>query len=744
MYSVTEVENRLYEVMSESGMSPASGQRLDITSGQLVRYQIQGHRQGTKNGAYIVYLDDRPAGCVQNWKTGEKATFTMKGLPPLSAEDNEKFRQQMEQDRVKRAKEEQKKHALTARKALAMWNSGIAPDPNFTYLQNKKVPAYNLKQGKNETRENESGNRKGGNTDVLLVPLYDTQSKQLINLQQIYKDGSKYPLTGGKMKGVFTAIGKSNEGAILICEGWATGATLYKLTGHMVICAMSAGNLSEIARFTKQLQPNREILICADNDHQTAKKEGKNPGIAAAIAAAEASSLGAPVWPDFAPDEDGSDWNDYMILHGEEAAKTHFRQKYEEAHSIMEQAPAGTIGTELFPDQNSKGKILGTIDNVKVLLRFYKIQAKYNEVTKQQEIYIPGVDNETDNQLEVNTNTIISLAAKHDMPQTRIASFVDVIAEENRYNPVRDWIASREWDGQPRLSEFMRTTIIPKDGFDRHTVDLILRKWMLSAVAAVFTEPAKGREPFSSVGVLVFQGAQGDGKTRWFKRLAPEGSGWIGEGKSIDPSKKDTMLGALRFWITELGELESTLKKDMAMLKAFITDTQDVIRVPYARRASVFPRRTVFGGTVNQDEFLFDMTGNRRWWCIPIESIDYMHNFDMQQVWAEVRELYDRGATWYPTREESKEIEFSSWRFVSPDPIMDLILGKYEWSGYENMNEHMISKKTATEVLLECGMENPKSAEVRTCGIVLRKLTKREPHKSTGGQRVYYIPPKKM
>lgn len=716
---------------------------MDITSGQLVRYQIDGHRTGTKNGAYVVYLDERPAGCVQNWKTGEKTTFTMRGLPPLTAEDNEKFRQQMEQDRVERAESELKKHALTSQKAREMWNAAIAPDPGFAYLQNKKVPPYNLKQGKNETKEGADGVKRGGNTDVLLVPLYDTQSKKLINLQQIYRDGSKYPLTGGKMKGVFTAIGKTTEGPVLVCEGWATGASLYKLTGHMVVCAMSAGNLSEIVKFLRQSKTDREILICADNDHQTAKKEGKNPGIAAAIAAAEASGLGVPVWPDFTPAEDGSDWNDYMILHGEEAARAHFRQKYEEAHSIMEPAPAGVLDEGLFPDLNSKGKVLGTIDNVKVLLRFYKIQAKYNEVTKQQEIYIPGVANETDNQLEVNTNTIISLAAKHDMPQTRIASFVDVVCEENRYNPVRDWIASREWDEQPRLSEFMRATITPKEGFDRYTVDLILRKWMLSAVAAVFMEPGRGREPFSSVGVLVFQGAQGDGKTRWFKRLAPEGSGWIGEGKSIDPSKKDTMLGALRFWITELGELESTLKKDMAMLKAFITDTQDVIRVPYARRASVFPRRTVFGGTVNQDEFLFDMTGNRRWWCIPIETIDYTHNFDMQQVWAEVRELYERGMTWYPTKEESKEIEFSSWRFMSPDPIMDLILGKYNWEDYSIKEKQYLTGKTATEVLLECGMDNPKSAEVRTCGIVLRKLTGREPHRGKhGGHRLYYMPDK--
>jgi len=737
-YSLSEIENRVYEVLDEAGMTPAPGQRLDVTSGKLQRFQVVGDRNGTKNGALQVYIDERPGGWVENWKTGEKRTFTMKGLPALSPEQNEKFRQDMEAARVARAEETIQKHAKSAQKAKMMWSCGTPADPSYPYLEKKNVPAYTLKHGPDEVKEGPDGVTKGGTQDVLYVPLYTKDTKGIINLQQIYKNGFKCPVKGGDMKGVFSPIGRNPDGPVLICEGWATGATLHKLTGYTVVCAMNAGNLPEIARMVKLQKQNREVLICADNDHGTEHEKGKNPGKNYAVKAAELAHLCAPIWPDFTDEQDGTDWNDYMLLHGEDAARRHWKQKYDEAHVIASPAVPGNMDVGLFPDINVKnGKPLGTIENVEALLRYYKIQARYNEITKDQEITFPKQTERTDNQLEVNNSKIISLAAKHEIPTTRVSQYVDVIAEKNLYNPVCEWILSNNWDGQPRLSLFMRSIELQKM-FDPAIAEMMIRKWMLSAVAAVFKKSIPGDEPFSGCGVLVLQGEQGCGKTTWFRNLAPRGSGWVGEGRSVDPTKKDTMIGALRFWITELGELESTLKRDMAMLKAFITDTQDTIRLPYAKKHSVFPRRTVFGASVNQAEFLSDMTGNRRWWCIPVKSINNEHKLDMQQVWAEVYSLYEDGYTWYPTRDEERAIEQSSWKFIFPDQIMDLVLDRFIWSEYDSSGKIPM---TATEVLKLCGIDNPKSAEVRQCGTVLRKLTGLDPHKGTGGQRLYSMPP---
>lgn len=741
MYSLSDVENRLYEAMDEAGAPPASGQHFDLRDNEIVRYQLDGDRRGTKNGAFKVHLDERPTGWVENWKTQTKVTFTLKGMPPLSSTDKERLRLEMEQTRVQRAEDEVTRHALVAQRAKMMWEAGAAADPKYPYLQKKKVAGYTLKHGPDEIKEQTDGTAKGGKTDVLYVPLYDGTTKKLINLQQIYPDGRKYPLSGGKMKGVFSPIGsrkKGAEGPILVCEGWATGASLFRLTGCNVVCAMTADNLMDVTRMVKQTKPDREIVICADNDLDTEKRTGKNPGRAAATKAALAANLGAPIYPDFSEDEGGgTDWNDYMTLHGEDAARAYWKKKYEDSHVMAEPVQTGTMSTALFPDISAKsGKPLGTIENVEALLKFYKIQVRYNEISKDQEIYIPGHDGRTDNMQESNNNRIVSLAAKHEVPTTRVPAFVDVVAEQNRYNPVRDWILSRNWDGIPRLTKFIES-IQPHEGFDTHTSDMMVRLWMISAVAAVFKEPREGEAPFSTAGVLVLQGDQGCGKTTWFRNLAPRGSGWIGEGRSVDPAKKDTMMGALRFWIAELGELESTLRRDMAMLKAFITDTQDVIRIPYSKKHSVFPRRTVFGASVNQAEFLSDMTGNRRWWCIPVKTIDNAHNLDIQQVWAEVYSLYEDGATWYPTDQENDVILKASWQFTFPDPIMDLVLDKFDWIGYPNVP---MTGMTATEVLKLCGMDKPTPQDVKTCGTVLRRLTNKDPHRGTGGQRLYYLP----
>lgn len=108
---------------------------------------------------------------------------------------------------------------------------------------------------------------------------------------------------------------------------------------------------------------------------------------------------------------------------------------------------------------------------------------------------------------------------------------------------------------------------------------------------------------------------------------------------------KDDLLRATSVWIAELGELDSTLKREQSSLKAFITQRTDRIRAPYAREATDNPRITSFGATVNQDTFLKDETGDRRFWVIPVNAIDLnalLKRDEMwfTQLWAEVYVLW--------------------------------------------------------------------------------------------------------
>ena len=114
-------------------------------------------------------------------------------------------------------------------------------------------------------------------------------------------------------------------------------------------------------------------------------------------------------------------------------------------------------------------------------------------------------------------------------------------------------------------------------------------RWMVSCVAAVFNP-----DGISAHGVLVLQGDQYLGKTKWMKSLAPKELGVIKDGITLNPSDKDSVMQCVRNWIVELGELDATFRKsDIASLKSFITSDRDVLRRPYARLESEFARRPV-------------------------------------------------------------------------------------------------------------------------------------------------------
>ena len=150
-------------------------------------------------------------------------------------------------------------------------------------------------------------------------------------MQFIYPDGSKKFKTGTNKTGHFYKIGKSKNNTVLICEGYATGASLHQATGHCVVIAFDAGNLLAVAQVIRAKCSDYKIIICADDDHTT---EG-NPGLTKATEAARAVGglLAVPVFQDAATR--GTDFND---LHQAEGLKT-VHQYIEAARPIIEDAP---------------------------------------------------------------------------------------------------------------------------------------------------------------------------------------------------------------------------------------------------------------------------------------------------------------------------------------------------------------------------------------------------------------------
>jgi len=140
---------------------------------------------------------------------------------------------------------------------------------------------------------------------------------QRIGLQFIAGDGAKNFLRGGRIAGCLFPLADKVEGPLVVCEGYATGASIYEAIGHAVFCAMHSANLLEVAKAARERWPQREIIIAADNDQFT---DG-NPGLTKATAAAKAirAKLAVPQFKDLA--NKPTDFNDLGTAEGLEAVR---------------------------------------------------------------------------------------------------------------------------------------------------------------------------------------------------------------------------------------------------------------------------------------------------------------------------------------------------------------------------------------------------------------------------------------
>jgi len=401
------------------------------------------------------------------------------------------------------------------------------------------------------------------------------------------------------------------------------------------------------------------------------------------------------------------------------------------------QANANLVPVEIFPDiKTSHGStsIPPTMPNLAAMLDYYKIQLWYDELAKTVQIELPAHLPNRDNAHATKMAIIRSLAIYNSINSAALDSFIDALAWQSPVNPVRDALDNITWDGLDRISELFLTLRIA-EGFSSKLAFTLLKRWLISVVACMYETNG-----FHCRGVLTFQGPQSIGKTAWIRKLLPVHLvKYIKIDHHLDASNKDSILIALSHLIVEIGELDSSFRKDIARLKGFLTADRDKIRRPYGRYQHDYQRRTVFCATVNHSNFLVDDTGNSRWWTIPVISIDYDHSIDMLQLWAQVRdELYKQNEAWWLTPEEEKALDESNLNFRSVSTIRDKVFTGLDWDAPK---DEWI-KQTATQVLQELGYERPNNNNARECGAALRERLG-EP-KKIGGNRVWVCPPIKF
>src|SRR5690625_190496 len=372
-------------------------------------------------------------------------------------------------------------------------------------------------------------------------------------------------------------------------------------------------------------------------------------------------------------------------------------------------------------------------ENLLEICRRLGVTIRYNVIKKEEEILIPGSGFSVDNQANAALAWLTSQCSLFNFPTDGLQEMVTLIADKNQFNPVTAWIESKPWDGVPRLPD-LYATITESKHFSAGLKEKLMFRWFISAVAAAFS-PAG----ISARGVMVFQGDQQIGKTAWFKRLVPEHLDVIQDGVILRPDDKDSVKQAVSHWLVELGELDATFKRsDIAQLKGFISKQLDEVRLPYARKSSKFARRTVFFGSVNPREFLNDPTGNTRFWTIPCEKINFLHDLDMQQVWAEVYHHYENGASHNLTSEETDLLNMSNDSYMAIDPIEERLLNVFDWESDQTSWRWI----QATNAFIEAGVDRPTRADATKAAMFIRRMNGGQGKREASGRRLLLVPRK--
>ncbi|MDP1664580.1 MAG: phage/plasmid primase, P4 family [Methylobacter sp.] len=268
-----------------------------IPAGQTVRFSTNG-KSSDKAGWVFKFADGKGAtfGCN---RTGEQHVWQEARDKPFNEAEQAKFRRDCIEAKKASIAEKEAAYGQAAATAQTEWEASALTPESHHYLRRKGIRP-------NMARVDVQGN--------LLIPVYGLTG-QIQSLQRIAPDGQKRFVKGGKTRGGHVWLGKPENGAtLLLCEGFATGDSLSRATGHAVCICFSAGNLRNVAETLRKRYTKATLIIAGDDDTKT---DG-NPGRAKATEAAQAVA-GTVVFP-----AGGSDFNDLEQSEGLDAVRGHF------------------------------------------------------------------------------------------------------------------------------------------------------------------------------------------------------------------------------------------------------------------------------------------------------------------------------------------------------------------------------------------------------------------------------------
>ena len=227
--------------------------------------------------------------------------------------------------------------------------------------------------------------------------------------------------------------------------------------------------------------------------------------------------------------------------------------------------------------------------------------------------------------------------------EKKIESAIRIVANENCYHPIRDYLNGLKWDGTERIAHVLHHFLGAAE--DEYTCEA-MKIFLLGAIKRVFQPGCK----FETMLCLV--GGQGAGKSSFFRLLAVKDE-WLSDDlRRLDDDNVYRKLQG--HWIIEMSEMIATANaKSIEEIKSFLSKQKETYKIPYETHPADRLRQCVFAGTTNRQDFLpRDRTGNRRFIPVPVDAeLTEVHVLDneegsrayIDQLWAEAMTIYNSG-----------------------------------------------------------------------------------------------------
>ncbi len=674
-----------------------------IADGKLRRVKSTDDKGSKKSGWYVAHEFRLSSGRVVisgsfgNWKISNQPE-SFKFDASFTDEEKQAFKKQQAAQRKAAEKEKRERNKQAASRADKIWPN-LPAEGHSPYLERKQIHGFGVRYGKNKS---------------IAVPVYQSVknesadgltgsfSDRLAGLQWIFADGGKKFLTGTEIDGGYFKIEGDINKPMILCEGYATGASLRMATGSTVIVCFNSGNLVKVADMVaSRFIGVTSVMVAADNDVDTADRRPDigNPGLKAASSVAAKYPHWVIHYPPFVVGSDRSDFNDIHVLGGLAAINgildgpAQLLSVEEEKTKNGQHTPIEPSAVGDPPDVNWRAllkrksdQVMNLSSNVELILKNDSLwdgalaycDFSYRIIKRRAPIpdMLPGEWEDADT---ARLAIWLSNTYGFEPPRNKLTDGIIVAAQRCRFHPVRDYLNSLTWDGTERIDNWLEdiyeanTSEVEPTEPNHHEkekhisyLSAVGSKFLIGAVARVMRPGCK------MDNVMILEGKQGLKKSTSLATLFGE---WFSDAP-IPIGDKDAYQNIQGVWCSELAELDSFNKAESTSAKQFFSQVRDRYRPSYGQHAQDFLRQTTFVGTTNQGEYLKDYTGNRRYWpikCNIVHLESLKHNRD--QLWAEAYQRYKDGDSWWPddaTRsvfeaEQDHRMQIDPWHYRIED-----------------------------------------------------------------------------